>query len=65
MGKLKGNTIVAIRTIGSMYSNQCIILTDNKGTEYRLKVEELLPLINEVTFNVKKKIKHSYLTIKN
>lgn len=61
--KLEGQKITKIRTIGSWYDDGCIELIDDEDKAYRLYVGELMKIINDLTFEGKKKRKHTYLTI--
>ena len=58
---IKGKTITRIWTLGSMYDNGNIALSDKDGNIYRMKVEDLLPLLNDLTFDTEKKRVHTYL----
>ena len=66
MKTIKGKDIKEIRTIGSMYNNDCICLIDCKDNFYKMKVMEILKIrrsFNTTTFRIVKKIKHSYLEV--
>lgn len=61
---VNGQDIVGIRTLDSFYANNCILLDDGKGKEYRLNVKELLKILDVLQFDANKKVKHTYLTIR-
>ena len=62
---IEGQQIVELRTISSMYNNNCIEAIDDNGDWYKIKVTELIKLINGNTFVKVKKIKHTYLVLKD
>jgi len=53
--QIKGTEIDKIFTLKTMYDQDSIGLTDYSGFEFRLEVEELYKVINELVFTVKKK----------
>lgn len=62
MKTIKGKKISYVGTLGSMYDNQSIYVVLNKK-EYRIKVAELLPIIQGLEFSVKPARKHEYLEL--
>lgn len=63
MPKLKGQKIVRITTINSMYAQGHIELEDDQKNIYRMKVAEFLKIINDLTFSVSMKRKYNHLAI--
>lgn len=63
--EIEGQQIVELRTISSMYANNCISAIDDNGDWYKIKVNELIKLVNGNTFVKVKKIKHTYLVLKD
>ena len=61
--EIEGQRIVTLRTIPSMYANNCITAIDDNECFYKIKVDELLKLVNSNTFVKVKKIKHTYLVL--
>ena len=60
---LEGKSIVEIRTLKTLYDNDSIALVVGRSKkEYRMKVEELLPLLRLATFNIEKKKVWEYAT---
>ena len=60
---VSGQSINEIDTIKSMYDQDSITLTDDKGKIYRLPVKELFKIINDLKFEVEQKKVHAYLSI--
>ena len=71
--KIKGNKLTMIRTLGNGYNSNIIEVTHNTGKKdkggvfnicnhYRIKVEEILPLIQKHNWICEKAINHTYLT---
>ena len=71
--KIKGDKLTMIRTLGSGYNSNIIEVTHNTGKKdkdgvfniynhYRIKVEEILPLIQKHNWIGEKATKHTYLT---
>jgi hypothetical protein len=63
--ELIGSDIKEIYTLKSWYDNDSILIRDKNGNPFRIKVEDLLILFDYVTFNIKKKRVHKYLTVEN
>lgn len=58
---LDGQHIEAIKTIKSMYDNDCVVVIDSGGNEYRLPVTTVIQMVNQYQFIVEKKRVHQYL----
>ena len=64
--QIVGKNITSIRTQGTMYDTQCIVLCTADAV-YKMKVEELFKFtvpFREVVFNVVKKRVYNYLEVK-
>jgi hypothetical protein len=60
---LHGTDVQRVRTIDSWYAHGCIeVVIDNKV--YRMHTDEILKLMDDATFDAKKKRVHSYLTVR-
>jgi len=63
MNTISGQKITNFSISTGVWSNDYIEVADDSGNFYKLKVKELLKVINDVTFTVTKKKVNSYLTI--
>lgn len=64
MEKIKGHSIAKLRTLGSKYDNgKWIEAVDDKGTIYRMNVNEFMKVIKQIDFNIEPQKKHCYLTV--
>lgn len=59
-----GKDIKEIRTIGSQYNMDSIVLRTIDNKDFRLKVNELLKILPQLEFDTIKKRVHTYLIIK-
>lgn len=65
--QIVGKNITSIRTQGTMYDTQCVVMYTKGDTFYKMKVEELFKFtvpFREVVFNVVKKRVYNYLEVK-
>lgn len=60
MEKIKGSDIVMI---GSMYNNNSLIVYTRDGSEYRMRGDDILPVIKKFNYTSKKAKVHSYLSV--
>ena len=58
---MDGQKITSIRTLKSMYDNDCVLVEDGDGNEYRMPCSTIIQMVNEFEFDVEKKRKHKYL----
>ncbi len=61
MVKIQGQKITEIRTLKSMYDNNCVEITLDNKKEYLMSTKTILQMVNEFEFEVEKKRVHSYL----
>jgi len=61
---LKGSNLKDVKVFGQHFYTGCIEVQSKGGKWYRLSVEQLLPLLKQLEFDVEKKKVHSYLSIK-
>ena len=67
IGTISGKKIFGARTINSMYADNCIILIDTTGEEYRMNVDEIKKFdtkFDKITFDIIEKSKHKYLRVR-
>ena len=65
MGTIKGQRVVRIFSLGTMYDNQSIGIVLDDDTECRMKVSELYKVINDLEFIGSKAKKYTHLQIKD
>lgn len=63
MNVLMGKNIKRIITLNSMYGNGMIEVNDMDGVQYRLKVDDLLPLLRQMQFPIEQKRKYGHLKV--
>ena len=56
-----GQNITQITTLKSQYDNDCVLIVDDKGNEYRMPCSTITQMVNEFSFLKEKKTKHTYL----
>ena len=61
--KIDGQKITRVYTLKSIYDNNCFGAVLDDGTECRIKISEVLKMLNDFVFIPEKKIKHTYLKI--
>ena len=61
---IKGSDIERVVMIGSMYNNNSFIVYMKNGDSFRMKGEDVLPILQKHNYITKKAKVHSYLALK-
>jgi hypothetical protein len=62
MKKLNGQDIISIRSLKSMYDQDCVAVFDDNDNEYRMPMRTILQMVNEFLFVPVQKRKYVHLT---